>query len=387
MPNNNNTIPYVSEQPIYVTKPQLPDLSDYIKHLRDIWASSQVTNSGPLLCKYESNAAQYLDVPHTCAVVNGHLGIESSIKALQLTGEVITTPFTFASTTHAITLNNLRPVFCDIDPATFNIDPEKIESLITKETSAILAVHLFGIPCDVDSLKKIADKYNLKLIYDAAHAFGVKFDNQGIGNFGDMSIFSTHATKVFHTIEGGLITYNNRNNRKILNQLRNFGYTERSLDEDVERIGANYKMSELHAAIGLLNLKSINEKITARKVLFEHYYSELSHIVGINIRPYDANISPNYSYLPVIIDPEYCSHSRNELCEILFQHNIHAKKYFYPLCTHLSCYQDHPFYQQHFPVAEKISDNILCLPIYPSLEKSDISNICNIIRKAITDNL
>lgn len=382
--NNDRIAPYVFKRPIYVTKPQLPDLDQYMVALSDIWSVGQVTNSGHQLRHYESKITDYLNIPHACAVVNGHAALESALRALKLTGEVITTPFTFPSTIHAITLNGLQPVFCDIDAESYNIDPAKIEALITKDTSAILAVHVFGTPCNVEALQKIAGKHQIKLIYDAAHAFGTRINGNGIGQFGDMSIFSTHATKVFHTIEGGLVIHKDEKYARPLSQLRNFGYSEKSSDDDVECIGANYKMSELHAAIGLLNLNTIDEQICTRKGLFELFYSKLNKLEGIHIRTYCENVTPNYAYLPILVDPQASGVTRDDIYNNLSQHNVHARKYFYPLCTQLSCYQGFPFYQQTFHIAAKVSNNILCLPIYPALGHNEVNNICNIISSTIS---
>jgi dTDP-4-amino-4,6-dideoxygalactose transaminase len=374
-----NNVPYIFKKPINITRPALPDINKYIGSLAQIWDSRHITNSGPKLCEYEKKVSEYLEKPYVKAFVNGHCALEASIRALELTGEVITTPFTFPSTIHALTINRLKPIFCDIDSQTYNIDPDKIEKLITKNTSAILAVHLFGIPCNIQALKKIADKYNLKLIYDAAHAFGVKVNTTSIAKYGDLSVFSTHATKVFHTIEGGLITYTEDNHSEALSQQRNFGYSEKCSNDDIQRIGSNFKMSDLHAAIGLLNLETIDKQIQSRKTIHDLYYSRLSNIPGLDIRAYDNQLKPNYAYQPILINPDITGISRDKLSDVLSQHNVFVRKYFHPLCTHLSCYKETPFYQQVLPIAQNISNNILCLPIYPELEHTSVQNICNII--------
>lgn len=373
-----NTDLYFPE-PIYTSKPKLPDFESFTLLLEKIWSSQQVTNSGPNLVEYEKKAATFLKVPYAKAFVNGHYALESAIKALDLHGEIITTAFTFPSTTHAIVNNGLQPIFCDLQPGSYNINADAVESLITSKTSAILAVHVFGIPCDVEKLEFIAKKYNLKLIFDAAHAFGVETDHESIGMAGDLSVFSTHATKVFHTIEGGLITFKDPRFITRLSQLRNFGYCEQSSDNDVKVIGSNQKMSELHAAIGLLNLKTISQQIEKRKNLFEIYAYEINKIPSLTTINTSTTKKYNYAYAPILINSSELKRSRNEIIQELNNYNIFPRKYFHPLSTDLSCYKGLPFYKQNLPIANSVSDNILCLPIYIDLDTNAIKTICKIL--------
>lgn len=369
------------DTPIYVTRPQLPELEEYVKALQSIWQSQHITNGGPILQQFETAAAQYLKVPYASAFVNGHYAIEAAVRALGLSGEVITTAFTFPSTIHALTLNRLQPVFCDIDPTSYNIDHNKIEPLITPKTSAILAVHVFGRPCNLQALQAIADKHQLKLIYDAAHAFGVEVDNHGIGQFGDISIFSLHATKVFHSVEGGLVVYKDEKYRKIFSMLRNFGYDNDS--EDTQIVGSNMKMSEFHAAIGLLNLEHVDNWIQKRRDIFSLYSQRLKQIPGLSLTDVADTVRSNYAYCAVKINADITGISRDALNDALHTYNVISRKYFYPLCTELSCYKNEPFYQQTLANAAGVSDNILCLPIHPDMDQTITQRICDIISTII----
>ena len=365
-------------EPIYVVRPTLPDLGEFKKHLESIWESGIVTNFGPKHKEFELAIANYLKVSNASAFVNGHSALESAVRALKLSGEVITTPFTFPSTPHAISLNGIEPVFCDIDPKTFGICPDKIRELVTDKTSAILAVHVYGNPCNVVELQKIADENNLNLIYDAAHAFGVEINGKGIGEFGDLSVFSLHATKVFNAIEGGLVTFANAGYKDKLFELKNFGYQENSQDEDISGIGSNLKMSELHAAVGLLNLNNIDEQIAERRKIYTLYQEHINAIKGLTlIEPYATK--PNYAYCPILVDPGDFGMTRDQLYKRLAEYNVFCRKYFNPPCNELSCYKKQKMRQPPTPVASSISSRILCLPIYPGLLLDSVNQICEII--------
>ena len=321
---------------INVTMASLPPFDEYVEKIKSIWGNKWLTNNGELHNELKDELNTYLKVKNTTLFTNGHLALDIAIKALGLTGEVITTPFTFASTTHSIVMNNLTPVFCDINVDNFNIDVNKIEELITEKTSAIIPVHVFGYPCDIKEIERIAKKHKLKVIYDAAHVFGVEVDGIGIGNFGDISMFSLHATKVYNSIEGGVLTYNNEDLSKTLNRLKNFGITGL---ETVESVGLNAKMNEFQAAMGLLNLKYIDEQIKNRKRITEIYRRELKDLEGIYFLEDQENVKHNYSYFPIVIDESKTKVSRNELYDRLKERGIFTRKYFYPLVTDFDCYK------------------------------------------------
>jgi len=359
---------------IQVTKSTLPSLEEYIDEIKDLWESHWVTNSGDKYIKLVSKLKKHLKTENISLYTNGHLALEYSIKTFDITGEVITTPFTFASTTHAIVRNGVKPVFCDINPGDYTIDVEKIESLITEKTSAIIPVHVYGNVCDVEAIDKIAKKYNLKVIYDAAHAFGVEVDGKGIGSFGDASMFSFHATKVFNTIEGGALTYNDSKLNAKLESLKNFGIVD---SETISYIGGNAKMNEFQAAMGICNLRNINSHIDKRKSIVERYKSHLSDIEGIQLLPKQKMVKSNYAYFPVLFNDFKLT--RNEVATLLEKHNIHARKYFYPLTSRLDCYSG--LYEEYpTPVAKYVSEHILTLPLYPELTFDDVDRICAIIK-------
>lgn len=351
----------------------MPEFLDYIEEIKDLWDSHWLTNMGIKHQKLEKDLVKYLNVPYITLFANGHLALECAIAALGLTGEVITTPFTFASTTHAIVRNGLTPVFCDIDPATYTIDVSKIEALITEKTSAIIPVHVYGHVCDVDAIESIARKYNLTVIYDAAHAFGITINGRGIATFGDASMFSFHATKVFNTIEGGAVTYNHEGLRKKLDCLKNFGITGPEL---VESVGGNAKMNEFQAAMGICNLRHVDDEIKKRKVLFAHYRERLGRVEGIRLAKPQINVKSNYSYFPVVFD-KY-RFTRDEIYEILCNENIVARKYFTPLTNSFECYRNR-FKCERTPVAEYIAERVLTLPLYADLSLSEVDRICDII--------
>ena len=364
------------KKPIQVTKSFLPPIEEYTEKIKEIWKTSWVTNNGPLHNELEEEITKYLKVNSATLFNNGHLALDIAIKALGLTGEVITTPFTFASTTHAIVMNNLTPVFCDINRDDFTIDVNKIEDLITEKTSAIIPVHVFGYPCDVVKIEAIAKRHNLKVIYDAAHVFGVEINGSGIGGFGDLSMFSLHATKVYNSIEGGVITCNNKDLVKMLNSFKNFGITG---PESIEVIGLNAKMNEFQAAMGLINLKYIDEQINNRRLVAETYKKELKEVVGITYLDDKDNVKHNYSYFPILIDEKITGIDRNELHEKLKEYNIFTRKYFYPLTTNFSCYSGR-FDDADIPNAKYVSERVLTIPIYGELGEEKAGKIAQIIK-------
>lgn len=360
---------------IQVTRSSMPHFEEYIEEIKSLWDTRWLTNMGEKHRQLEERLIKYLDINYIMLFTNGHLALESVIAAFGLTGEVITTPFTFASTTHAIVRNGLEPVFCDINPDDYTIDVDKIESLITEKTSAIIPVHVYGNVCDVKRIEKIAKKYNLKVIYDAAHTFGVKVDGQGIGTFGDASMFSFHATKVFNTIEGGAITYNDPSIKQKLDALKNFGIT--SLDT-VEYVGGNSKMNEFQAAMGLCNLKHVDSEIAKRKLVVERYVSNLKDLEGIKLSEEQEGVQGNYAYYPVVFDGY--RKTRDRVLVELKKHDIIARKYFYPLINSFDCYKD-KYNDEDTPVAKYISERVLTLPLYSDLDLEDVDRICEVIRK------
>ncbi|PRX35680.1 dTDP-4-amino-4,6-dideoxygalactose transaminase [Orenia metallireducens] len=364
------------KEPIFVTKSFLPPIEDYKKEIKKIWDSNWLTNNGPLHNEFKKKVSEYLKVKNSTLFVNGHLALDIAIKSLNLKGEVITTPFTFASTTHAIKMNGLKPVFCDIELVSYNIDVTKIEKLITEQTSAIIPVHVFGNPCNVKKIRKIAQKYNLKVIYDAAHTFGVEIDGKGVGNFGDVSMFSLHATKVFHSIEGGILTYNNNNYKEKFDLFKNFGITG---PEKVEVVGLNAKMNEFQAAMGIVNLKYIDDEIEKRKKIAYEYRKLLKDIKGIKVLEDIEGVKHNYSYFPILINENEFGINRDELFDKLNEYNIFPRKYFYPLCNEYDCYRD-DYNIKETPNAKYVADRIITLPMYSQLSIDNIEKIVDIIK-------
>ena len=364
---------------VYVTRATLPPFEEYIEEIRDIWDTHWLTNMGAKHNELEKQLCKRLDVPNISLFCNGHMALELVIQAFGLTGEVITTPFTFASTTHAIVRNGLSPVFCDINLIDYTIDVTKIESLITEKTSAIIPVHVYGNICDVEEIYRIAKKHNLKVIYDAAHAFGVEYKGKGIGNYGDASMFSFHATKVFNTIEGGAVAFKDEEIGKKLYNLKNFGIKD---EETVDYVGANAKMNEFAAAMGLCNLRHLDEEIDKRKRVFELYNERLSCIKGITIPPQNTDIKANYAYYPIVVDPGKYGHSRDDIYNVLAEKGIHARKYFYPLITEYDCYKT-SFNSQSTPIAYDIAQRIITLPLYAEIEEKTVKMICDIISELI----
>lgn len=362
---------------IYVTKAFLPPMEEYIGYLSRIWQTHLMTNMGPLHQEFERKLTDRLGVTGCLAFTNGHLALETAIQALGITGEVITTPYTFASTTHAIVRNGLTPVFCDIREDNFTMDADKIEPLITEKTRAIVPVHVYGQICEVEKIQRIADKYNLRVIYDAAHAFGETLNGVGVGNFGDASIFSFHATKCFNSVEGGAVTSGNRDLLLKAYQLKNFGIMG---EDNVTAVGGNAKMSEFHAAMGLCNLNHFEEILEGRRRVTEQYRSRLEGIAGLKLLPKQPGVKENYAYFPVLFDEEVFGKSREDVYRQLAEQGIHARRYFYPLTKDFACYR--PQYGgQKTPVAEYVTNHILTLPLYDSLEEENVNRICDIILK------
>lgn len=362
-----------------VTRSSMPDLETYVEKIKVLWDSHWLTNMGILHQTLSDKLKRREKYSNVTLFTNGHMALELALQILNLTGEVITTPFTFASTTQAIVRNGLTPVFCDIDPVTYTIDVNKIETLITDKTSAIVPVHVYGSICDVEAIDRIAKKYNLKVIYDAAHAFHVQYKNNSIANYGDMSMFSFHATKVFNTIEGGAIVFQNKNYEEKLERIKNFGIKD---EEHVDFIGANAKMNEFQAAMGLCNLEKLDKDIEKRKRIVECYNSYLCDIDGIQLKTEQKDVKSNYSYYPIVIDPSKTGITRDELCEKLKKKGIGVRKYFYPLTSEYECFKG-KFEIDRTPVAKKISENVITLPLYADLEIETVVEICKIIIKII----
>ncbi len=366
----------MKKKTIFVAQSSLPPYEEYVKAIRPLWDSHWLTNMGKYHQELEENLKKYLDVSMLSLMVNGHMALELAIQMFGFPegAEIITTPFTFISTTHAIVRNQLQPVFCDVKESDGTLDESKIESLITDKTVAILPVHVYGNVCNVEEIQKIADKYRLKVIYDAAHAFGVKYKEKGIGNFGDVSIFSFHATKVFNTIEGGAVSFSDHKMYEKLYNLKNFGIRGEELVLDV---GANAKMNEFSAIMGLCNLKYIKEVINKRKVLYQMYYEVLKQIKGIRLFCDNNETIKNYAYLPILIEDNY-QMTRDQVYELLKRHGIYSRKYFYPLTSDQACFKN-KYKKCDLRNARKLSGQVLVLPLYEELEKDSIYRILKLL--------
>ena len=360
---------------INVTRSSMPEFEEYCEEIKKLWESHWLTNMGVEHKQFEADLKSYLHTDNIALYVNGHLALENVIAALGITGEVITTPFTFASTTHAIVRNGLTPVFCDINPVDYTMDVTKIEELITDKTSAIIPVHVYGNVCNVEEIQRIADKHNLKVIYDAAHAFGVTYKGENVANFGDASMFSFHATKVFNSIEGGAVTFKDPDLYQIMNDRKNFGIRG---PEEVAYVGGNAKMNEFAAAMGICNLRHLDSEITKRKAVIEHYFERIGDVEGIKLCPIQDGVVSNYAYFPVVFDGY--KYNRDEIVVKLKEHDILARKYFYPLTNSFSCYKGQVGFDPNAtPVALDISQKVLTLPIYADLSIEDVDRICDII--------
>lgn len=361
---------------VNVTLPSMPEFDEYIEEIKELWDSRWITNNGIKHARLEEELKNYLMVNGLALFSNGHLALEYAIAAFDLKGEVITTPFTFVSTTHAITRNGLKPVFCDINPDDFTIDTGRIEDLITENTSAIIPVHVYGNICDIEAIDKVAKKHGLKVICDAAHCFGVTVNGTGVGSFGDASIFSFHATKVFNTVEGGAVTSGDSGIIEKLNCMKNFGIT----GEETVYIGGNAKLNEFQAAMGILNLRRVESDITKREKLAGRYNKNLNGLKGIRLINYKPGVKNNYAYFPVLFDTNETT--RDEVCDKLKENGIIARKYFYPLTSESECYRG-MFDADNTPVAKYTAARILTLPLYPDLEIKDVDRICDIIISAV----
>lgn len=360
---------------ILVTRSSMPPMEEYIEEIKELWETHWLTNMGAKHKQFQADLTDYLGVDHVELLTNGHMALELTLQAMNLQGEVITTPFTFASTTHAIVRNGLTPVFCDIDPVTYTMDAGKIESLITDRTCAIMPVHVYGNVCDVEEIDRIANKYELKVIYDAAHSFGETYKGKGIGTFGNASCFSFHATKVFNSIEGGAVCYKDEELGEKLYQLKNFGIHNA---EEVTGVGANAKMNEFCAAMGLCNLRHVEEEIAKRKKVVERYMQRLQDVPGIQLNTYQKDVKQNYAYFPVVFDEKAFGVSRNEVFQHLAEHGIGARKYFYPLTNSFECFNK-AFDVMQTPVALHIAKRVLTLPLYADLPVEDVDRICDLI--------
>lgn len=364
-------------KPTYVTQPALPDLKEFIPYLERIWKSKILTNNGPFHKQLEKELADFLSVPYISLFTNGTLALMTALQVLRITGEVITTPYSFVATTHSLWWNNIKPVFVDIEPEFGTLDPEKIERAITPQTAAILPVHVYGNPCKVERIQEIADTYGLKIIYDAAHCFGVKYKGVNICNYGDLSVLSFHATKVFTTLEGGALVCHDAATKKRIDYLKNFGFAN---ETTIMSPGINSKMNEVQSALGLVQLKNIKRYIEKRKTVAQKYRGYLKNIKGVSILPIPSHTESNYAYFPIFIDKHKYGMDRDALYEKLKKNNIFGRRYFYPLISQFSMYKDlESSAPQKLQNACKIAEEVICLPIYPDLATSIIKKISEII--------
>lgn len=367
------------DKPIYVTQPALPPLDEFYEQLKQIWDNKVLTNNGPFHQIFEKELAEYLGVKYISLFTNGTLALITALQALKITGEVITTPYSFVATTHSLWWNNIKPVFADIEPDYFNLDPEKVEAAITPQTTAIMPVHVYGNPCNIERFQQIADTYGLRLIYDAAHAFGVSINGNSVLNFGDISILSFHATKVFNTIEGGAIVCHDEKTKQRIDYLKNFGFAN---ETTVIAPGINAKMNEIQASYGLLQLKYVDENIAKRKEIAEYYKEQLCNTPGISCMDEAPDVKYSYSYFPIFVDKnKYCC-TRDQLYEKLKQNNIYGRRYFYPLISQFPTYRGLPSAsKENLPVATAVANQVICLPMFPQLQRIDLERIVNAIKQ------
>lgn len=367
-------------RPITVTQPSLPPLEEFITYLEQIWESKWLTNNGPFHQQLEVALCEYLGVQHLSLFTNGTIALVTALQALRITGEVITTPYSFVATSHSLLWNNIRPVFVDIDPATMNLDPDKIEAAITPQTTAILPVHCYGGPCNVARIQHIADTYGLKVIYDAAHAFGVQYEGESVLKHGDLSVLSFHATKVFNTLEGGAIICPDIKTKQRIDYLKNFGIAD---ELTVMSLGINGKMNEVQAAFGMLQLKHVDHAIVRRKAVDRCYRDGLCEVPGITFLPEPSDTKSNYSYFPILVGLNYPS-SRDALYLRFREAGIYARRYFYPLISDMPMYRGLPSAAPaNLPNAREVSAQVLCLPIYPDLAEDDQQKVIQIIRRGV----
>ena len=365
------------DAPVYVTRPLLPPLEEIHRRLADVWEAQWLTNAGAQHAALEEALRLHLRVPQLSLFNNGTIALLAAVRALGMTGEVITTPFTFPATPHALSWSGATPVFGDIDPATMTLDAACVEALVTPRTTGILAVHVYGIPCDVAALQAVADRHGLKVVYDAAHAFGTTIDGAGIGMFGDASMFSFHATKLFHTAEGGALTCRRAESRTAFEHLKNFGILNQ---EEVDVVGINGKMNELQAALGLAVLECLAGEIARRRAILDRYRERLASVPGLTLMPEPAGVESSCQYFVVRIDARAFGCSRDVVFETLKTYNVFARKYFYPLCTDYACYRGLPSAAPgRLPVAREVVEQVLCLPLYGALDLSAVDAICDMI--------
>ena len=368
------------QNPIYVTQPSLPPLEEFLPYLREIWKNKILTNGGPYHQQLEKALSDYLGVKYLSLFTNGTIALVTALQALRVTGEVITTPYSFVATAHSLLWNGIKPVFVDIDPNTLNLDPAKIEAAITPQTSAIMPVHVYGHPCDVDAIQKIADNYNLKVIYDAAHAFGVQCHCGSVLNHGDLSVLSFHATKVFNTFEGGAIICPDAKTKQRIDHLKNFGFVD---ETTVVAPGINGKMSEINAAFGMLQLQHIDAALAQRRRIDVAYSEGLRNVPGIRCLQDAGEKVANYSYFPLLVDADYPL-SRDALYQKLKDNNIYGRRYFYPLITDFPMYRGMiSAHRENLPVATAAAQKVLCLPIYPALTQEDQQRVIDIIVQGV----
>ena len=367
------------DKPIYVTSPLLPSLEDFTFLLKEIWESKMLTNNGNFHQKLEEELAKYLKVPYLSLFTNGTLPLITALQAMRITGEVITTPFSFVATTHSLWWNGIKPVFVDIEPETCNLDPSKIEAAITPRTTAIMPVHVYGKPCKTKEIQEIANKYGLKVIYDAAHAFGVEINGKSILNFGDMATLSFHATKVYNTLEGGALVVHDEQTKKRIDYLKNFGFAS---ETEVVAPGINSKVDEVRAAYGLLNLKQVDHAINSRRKVAIRYRDELQGVKGITFFNDIPGVRHNYSYFPIFINAEEYGMTRDELYFKMKEHNVFGRRYFYPLISTFSTYRGlDSANPDNLPVATQMSNNVICLPMHHALSENEVEYILQIIKK------
>jgi dTDP-4-amino-4,6-dideoxygalactose transaminase len=366
----------MNEKPIYVTQPSLPPLEEFLPYLNEIWKTKRLTNAGPYHQQLEKEVAAFLGVEHLALFCNGTIALLTALQTLGVSGEVITTPYSFAATTHSLLWSNLSPVFVDIDSKTLNLDPKRIEEAITDQTSAIMPVHVYGEPCDVDEIQRIANSYDLKVIYDAAHAFGVTKGDRSVLNYGDLSVLSFHATKVFNTFEGGAIVCPDAETKQRIDHLKNFGISD---ELTVNNPGLNGKMNEVQAAFGLLQLKYIDRALDERSEICQLYRDALADVRGIDVKPEYSSGKSNNGYFPIFVKPEYPL-SRDALYEKFRDSGIYTRRYFYPLISDFPMYRNLPSAAaSNLPVAKTISDQVICLPIYPGLSREEQALIVSVI--------
>lgn len=376
----NKIAPHYDNNNILVTSPLLPPLEEFIPYLERIWQSKYLTNGGPYHQALEAALADYLGVKHICLFSNGTLALMTALQALRVGGEVITTPYSFVATSHSLLWNGIKPVFVDIDPVTCNLDPKKIEAAITPQTSAIMPVHCYGLPCETEEIQRIADTYGLRVIYDAAHAFAVKRNGVSILNHGDLSVLSFHATKVFNTFEGGAIICPDEKIKRRIDYLKNFGFAD---ETTVVAAGINGKMSEFQAAFGMLQLKHVDDAFATRQRIYERYCDALGSVPGLTLLAPDEQTEWNYAYCPVFIHPEHFPLTRDQLYQKMKDAGIYARRYFFPLISEFPMYKGYPSSSSdNLPNASQISQRVLCLPVHPTLSDAEQQRIVDIVLEA-----